>query len=155
MGFDSAGGRKAIQDFHQIMLARADVADVRLSQDQWTLKEMVGHLIDSAGNNHQRFVRLQLEARLVFPAYDQERWKDVSKVADMDYGLLVGLWRKYNDFLVALIERVDPAALSHVWDTGDAELSLEFLIRDYFRHLQWHVDLVEERGLEIGGAGNR
>jgi len=153
MGFDIPAYKAVIDDFHQMMQARAGLADARLAADKWTLKEMVGHLIDSASNNHQRFVRLQLEERLAFPAYDQERWKDVSRVAGMDYGLLVDLWLRYNEFLLALIERIDPSALPHVWLNGEAALSLDFLVQDYFRHMQWHVDLFEARAREIAMAG--
>jgi hypothetical protein len=29
--------------------------------DKWSKKEILGHLIDSAANNHQRFIRAQYE----------------------------------------------------------------------------------------------
>lgn len=142
-----------VRDFHEAMLAHAEQADIRLADDHWTLKEMVGHLIDSASNNHQRFVRLQIEERLAFPAYDQERFRAVSRVADMDYGLLVELWRLYNEFLLELVARADPAAMGHVWQAPDGDTSLEFLIEDYFTHLRWHFDLFAARAVEIGRAG--
>ena len=42
--------------------------------DRWSKKEILGHLIDSASNNHQRFVRAQFTARLEFPEYEQKSW---------------------------------------------------------------------------------
>jgi hypothetical protein len=32
-------------------------SEERPAPERWTKKEVVGHLIDSASNNHQRFVR--------------------------------------------------------------------------------------------------
>jgi hypothetical protein len=42
--------------------------------DKWSLKQIIGHLIDSASNNHQCFVRFCLVPELVFPKYDNEAW---------------------------------------------------------------------------------
>lgn len=72
MDFDIDTYRKMVDDFFLMMEFAADIASVKLSADKWTLAEMVGHLIDSASNNHQRFIRLQLESTLAFPAYDVE-----------------------------------------------------------------------------------
>ena len=68
---------------------------------------MVGHLVDSAANNHQRFVRLQLERELEFPAYDGDAWLRASKADSCDYRLLVRLWTEYNGYLLHIAERMD------------------------------------------------
>ena len=52
------------------MIENLNNADVKLGPDKWTLKEMVAHLIDSASNNHQRFVRLQIGHEISFPGYE-------------------------------------------------------------------------------------
>src|SRR4051812_38219967 len=63
---------------------------------KWSRKQILGHLIDSASNNHQRFVRAQLSDDLVFPTYDQERWVDVQRYADAPWLSLLTLFREYN-----------------------------------------------------------
>jgi hypothetical protein len=50
-----------------------DAAGRRAAAGQRSKKEILGHLIDSAANNHQRFVRLQKEETLVMPSYQQNQ----------------------------------------------------------------------------------
>lgn len=141
--------RNQIESFYAQMAESADIASVKLAEDKWTLKEMVGHLIDSASNNHQRFVRLQLVEELTFPPYDPEGWKRVSRANDLDYQLLIDFWKQYNLFLLHLIRNVDPTAFDHAWVVNSERKSLKFLLEDYFRHIQWHVDLFNQRVQEI------
>ena len=65
MNIDCIDCKARIESFEILMTRNADLADIRLAPDKWTLKEMIAHLIDSASNNHQRFVRLQLDRKSV------------------------------------------------------------------------------------------
>ena len=58
----------------------------------WSRKQVIGHLIDSASNNHQRFVRASLEESLDFPGYDQNGNVRVQSFQDADWDLLISLW---------------------------------------------------------------
>jgi hypothetical protein len=69
----------------------------------WSRKQVLGHLIDSASNNHQRFVRAMLQPLLDFPGYDQEGNIRVQAVQEADWVLLVSLWAAYNRYLAHLI----------------------------------------------------
>lgn len=117
------------------------IADITTPDEDWSIKELVAHLVDSASNNHQRFIRLQQTAELVFPGYEAEEWRRISKAAGMDYALLVDLWYSYNRYLLDIIARVDIGALENVWIAGDERKSLGFLIEDYYTHLIWHENL--------------
>ena len=141
--------RTQIESFYNLMAKRMDIAEVKLGEDKWTLKEMVGHLIDSASNNHQRFIRLQLSEELILPGYNPEDWRRVSRANDLDYRFLIDFWKQYNLFLLHLIQNVDPKTLDHYWVVNSEKKSLKFLIEDYFRHIQWHVDLFNQRVQEI------
>lgn len=152
MNIDCVNCKAQIDSFGTLMTNNEPLAGIRLAPDKWTLKEMVGHLIDSATNNHQRFIRLQLEAVLVFPKYDSEEWKNVTRIEAFDYQTLVSLWKSYNALILHLIENMNPQALSHVWRREDKDISLEALIHDYFAHLEWHRNLFEERAQELRAA---
>src|ERR1700685_32372 len=65
----------------------------------WSRKQVIGHLIDSASNNHQRFVRASLQTSLEFPGYDQNGNVSVQAPQDADWLLLVSLWSAYNRYL--------------------------------------------------------
>lgn len=155
MNIDCVNCKNRIESFGNMMAGSAPLADVRLAPDHWTLKEMVGHLVDSACNNHQRFIRLQLEAVLAFPKYDAEEWKNATRIGSFDFATLVTLWKTYNALIMHLIENMNPAALGHVWRREDKDVSLEALIHDYFAHMEWHRELFEDRAREIMAAADK
>jgi len=149
MNIDCVNCKTRIDSFGNLMTENEHLADIRLGADKWTLKEMIAHLIDSASNNHQRFVRMQLEPSLVFPKYDAEEWKNATRIASFDFRTLVTLWKTYNALLLHLIENMNPATLGHVWRREDKDISLEALINDYFAHLELHREMFIERVAQI------
>ncbi|MGA2346928.1 MAG: hypothetical protein ABSF93_13035, partial [Candidatus Sulfotelmatobacter sp.] len=72
----------------------------------WSRKEVMGHLIDSASNNHQRFVRAALQSSLDFPGYDQDGNTRVQAPKEANWLLLVSLWAAYNRYLAHIIARL-------------------------------------------------
>jgi hypothetical protein len=139
-----------INNFYETMVQNEEIADIKLSEDKWTLKEMVSHLIDSASNNHQRLVRLQLEQKIKFPAYEAEEWKDITKINEYDFMELINLWKLYNQYLLHIIKRIKDNDLKNIWQKNGEELTLKFIIEDYFeRHMNWHIDLYNNRIKEI------
>ena len=118
---------------------------VRPSEDAWSVKEIIGHLIDSASNNHQRFVRLQLADRLSFPDYGDENvnWVKIQNYQNQKWEELLNLWRYLNHHLARTIHSVDPSCLTHVWIVdADTRFTLFELMTDYLRHLELHLDQI-------------
>jgi hypothetical protein len=148
--FDLDAFREAVNRF-QVLLQQTDEAKagVKLSEDAWSLKEIVGHLIDSASNNHQRFVRLQIGNLEGFPAYEAEQWIRIQHYNTMDWMLLKGLWLSFNTLILAVVERIPQECLGYSWSSGDDSRTLEWLVNDYYRHLRWHIDHYRRRAAEI------
>jgi hypothetical protein len=118
-------------------------AAVPRAPGKWSRKQVLGHLVDSAANNHQRFVRLQLTPRIDLPGYDGDGWVRVQRYQDRPWAEIVNLWVAYNTQLSEVIRTVDVNALKHVWHTPDGDdLTLEFLMRDYVVHLRHHIDQI-------------
>ena len=118
-------------------------ASIRPAPGKWSKKEILGHLIDSAANNHQRFVRLQLSSRIDLPGYDGDEWVRVQRYQDRSWSEIIDLWQMYNTQLTSVIRQVDPKALGNAWHTPDGkDLDLQFLIRDYVVHLKHHLDQI-------------
>src|SRR5262245_46632382 len=88
-------------------------ASTPLGPGKWTRKETLGHLIDSASNNHQRFVRVQREDGLSLPGYAQDEWVRVQGYRDRDWKGLVSLWQSFNVHLVGVLGRIPDGALLH------------------------------------------
>lgn len=112
----------------------------RPAPGKWAPKEILGHLIDSAGNNQQKFVRTMQQPRLEFPGYRQDDWVDLQRWAGADWANMVGLWKSYNHHLAFLIENVDPKHLKHeIVIEGVGPFTLEFVMSDYLEHLKHHL----------------
>jgi hypothetical protein len=107
---------------------------------KWSRKEILGHLVDSACNNHQRFIRAQLSGALTFPGYAQEEWVARQGYRDRPWAEIVTLWALLNGHVAHAAERIPAADLlkpCHVG--GDSAVTLEFLVRDYVTHHRHHL----------------
>lgn len=125
-----------------------------ISSDDWTPIEILGHLVDSAANNHQRFVRAQFTDDLVFPGYEQEGWVSVQKYRDGSWPDLIQLWSSYNLHLLHVVSVIPANVLTkgrqnHNLDQiafklvdKDESTTLEYFIRDYVEHLRHHLDQI-------------
>ena len=125
--------------------------------DKWSARQILGHLIDSAANNHQRFVLAQLKDDLVFPGYHQEDWVRVQHYDEAAWPLLVQLWESYNLHLLHIMAHTPAAKLKTpctqhtldriAWQTVKVSepVTLEYLMRDYIGHLQHHLRQIFEK----------
>jgi|SRR6185369_15740986 len=118
----------------------------KLAADRWAISEVVGHLVDSACNNHQRFVRAQHCQELVFPKYEQNEWVAAANYRQCDWDSLVELWFHYNRQLAVLIRNIPDAKLAtRCTITPYEPCTLEFLVHDYLDHLRHHFAKLTER----------
>ncbi len=107
---------------------------------KWSKKQILGHLIDSAANNHQRFVCAQDSGPLVLPDYDQDVWVTRQSYADAPWSELLELWGLYNRHLARVIARIPTERLSVECRIGsDSPVTLELLVEDYVAHLRHHL----------------
>jgi len=123
-------------------LSRMNHDEMGLKPDphEWSKKEILGHLIDSAANNHQRFVRAVNKVADQFPTYDQDGWVRIQRYNEMPWSFLVTFWSAYNSHLCHIIECIPKDAESSPCNIGKEEpVTLEFVVRDYLRHLQHHL----------------
>jgi hypothetical protein len=112
----------------------------RPAPGKWCANEILGHLVDSAANNHQRFVRAALEGGLVFPGYAQDGWVSVQRWAEEDWSVIVELWIALNRHLVHLLGGLPADALSAPCRIGERPpVPLAVLAEDYLRHLEHHL----------------
>jgi hypothetical protein len=139
---------QAATDFRRLSDAEARR---RPAPGKWSVKEIVGHLIDSAANNHRRFVEAQFQDTLVFPGYAQNDWVAGQRYQEAAWPSLVALWAGYNDHLVHVVRTIPPALLqqprpAHNFDDlgwrpvpRSEPVTLAYVIEDYVAHLEHHV----------------
>ncbi len=124
------------------------------AEAHWSSKQIIGHLIDSAANNHARFVLGQLKNDLVFPGYDQDGWVATNHYQEAPWSQLVDLWRAYNLHLHhvmshAATEKLNAPCTLHTLQEiafktvpQTEPVTLEYLMKDYVDHLQHHLDQI-------------
>lgn len=106
----------------------------------WTRKQLLGHLIDSAANNHNRFVRASLEPEYRGPRYEQEEWVSRHGYESVPWSELVTWWTSLNQMIARVVERTPAEQYSVQCFIGDLPpMSLQALIEDYLDHMQHHL----------------
>jgi hypothetical protein len=138
----------------RLMRVAGTTATLRPQPGRWSKKEILGHLIDSAVNNLQRFVLLQQEATVRLPIYNPDRWVGIQRHRARNWRELVDEWVILNRHLLHVLHHVDPLTLHHVWIDGD-NATLSFLIIDYVAHLREHLQEIapEEAVMENQADG--
>jgi hypothetical protein len=125
------------------------IAERRNSQNR-TIKQITGHMVDSASNNTHRIVHLQYqESPLIFPDYanlgNNDRWIAIQNYQEEDWGELVQLWKYSNMHFVHVIKNINIEKLENVWISAlDEKISLEAMVVDFPRHFKLHLDEINE-----------
>ncbi len=143
--------RQALASAEQPLRAIAEASSRQRPADKWSPREIIGHLIDSASNNHQRFVRASLQSDMVFPGYAQEEWVALQRYQERDWSDLLALWLAFNRHLVWVMAEVPEAVrlqmrARHNFEeiathapTTPAQATLDYFMMDYVDHLELHV----------------
>ena len=129
------------------------ITSLRIDKDQWTLKEIIGHLIDSASNNHQRFIRFQLSEELEFPDYKNSEWLRIQNHQSMKFIDLLSLFYYYNKLIINIILNIDERYLNNRWnidwDEKSSFITFEELLIHYVNHMKAHLSHFRERLSEL------
>lgn len=123
-----------------ILRERKDLLPVTtMGPGKWSLLQLLGHLIDSAANNHQRFVRAILQPSLDFPGYQQEEFVAAQRYASADPEVLIALFASYNRHIAWILGEIPEAKLGTRCIIGGEETTLSRLASDYVAHLEHHL----------------
>jgi hypothetical protein len=133
--------RAELNDVHTTLAALPPAfADTPWRKGGWTHKQIVGHLLDSATNNRQRFVRASTGGEYAGPPYGQDEWVAAHGYASQPWETLLRWWAVERDILMAVVDRIPRDRLEVNCVVGsDNPVTLRFLIEDYVRHQRWHL----------------
>jgi hypothetical protein len=136
--------RRTISESYDRLVKISDEESARpTAAGKWSRKELIGHLIDSASNNHQRFVRAQLAESHSFPSYAQASWVALQGYKDELWEDLTLLWRGYNMHLLHVVSRIPEDKLGVQCTLGNGEpVTLGFIVEDYVNHLKHHLSQI-------------
>jgi DinB superfamily len=133
--------RAELKAIHAILVAfPPELADTPWRVGGWTRKQIVGHMLDSAANNRQRFVRAAIHGSFKGPDYAQAEWVSAHGYASQPWATLLHWWEVEHEILGAVVDCIPDERLEASCMVGDNEpVSLRFLIADYLRHQHWHL----------------
>jgi hypothetical protein len=132
--------RAELSDLRTALLGLSPgLADIPWREGGWTRKQIVGHLLDSAANNRQRFVRGATDGHYSGPKYAQDAWVAAHGYASQPWDTLVGWWQVEHEILAAVVDRIPEERLEASCTVGENEpVTLRYLIEDYLAHQRWH-----------------
>jgi len=117
-----------------------EIADKPWREGGWTRKQTVGHLLDSAANNRQRFVRASIEGVYTGPKYAQDGWVTAHGYVKQSWETLLAWWDVEHAILASVVEQIPEERMQALCKVGDDEpVTLQFLIEDYIEHQKWHL----------------
>jgi DinB superfamily len=129
----------------QLVSLSPRLADVPWREGGWTRKQIVGHLLDSATNNRQRFVRAATDGEYKGPRYSQDAWVAAHGYGDQTWATLLGWWEAEHEILIAIVDLIPAERLEAICVLGDEDpVTLQFLIEDYITHQRWHLKQLTE-----------
>lgn len=133
--------RTEIEAIHTELLALDPALDgVPWRVGGWTRRQIVGHLLDSAANNRQRFVRAAIDGHYAGPGYAQDEWVAAHGYIDQSWETLLRWWQVEHEILTAAVDRIPDDRLQASCAVGeDAPVTLRFMIEDYLAHQRGHL----------------
>ena len=147
----SASIEKLLEEWEPVLLSLPpDVITERRNSQHRTIKQIIGHMCDSASNNTHRVIHLQYqESPFNFPNYashgNNDRWIAIQNYQKEDWFNLLQLWKYSNLHYAHIINHIDTSKLTNTWDAGDEKMiSLQEGITDYLRHFELHLGEITE-----------
>lgn len=115
---------------------------------KWAKKEILGHLCDSAVNNLQRFIRIQLEDQpFVITPYSQNEWVEVQAYQNIPANDILNYWHTLNRHIVGVISNIPPNKLNYQCLVNEKQsMSFSELVDDYLRHMEHHLKQIFPAG---------
>jgi hypothetical protein len=135
--------QRLLEKLEQI-ISQVIQADFKVNPQSWSVKEVLGHLLDSAINNHQRLVPANPGEMVCFPEYEPDRFVQQAFYQNYDFRALSRLVLEYNRLLSHITENFDDSILKpEVLISNQGLFNIQFLIEDYDRHFEVHLGQIE------------
>ncbi len=128
----------------------SEVISVRKNSQNRSIKQIVGHMIDSASNNTHRIIHLQYQqSPLIFPDYanfgNNDKWIAIQNYQEEKWNNLIQLWKYSNLHIIHVIVNVNVEKLGNEWTTAlNKNVSLKAMILDYLSHFKLHLNEIKE-----------
>lgn len=143
--------RSLVNEWEAILIKLpAQTISQRRNSQKRNIKQILGHMVDSASNNTHRIIHLQYQTSpLIFPDYanfgNNDKWIAIQNYENEDWENLVQLWKYTNLHICHVIENVNETKLENKWISAtNEEISLKEMILGYLPHFKLHITEIEQ-----------
>jgi hypothetical protein len=143
--------RSLVNEWEAILIKLpAQTISKRRNSQKRNIKQILGHMVDSASNNTHRIIHLQYQTSpLIFPDYanlgTNDKWIAIQNYENEDWESLVQVWKYTNLHICHVIENVNETKLENKWISATKEeISLKEMILGYLPHFKLHISEIEE-----------
>ncbi|GAB1858649.1 DinB family protein [Flavobacteriaceae bacterium MHTCC 0001] len=138
---------KQLIDNGYLFISKVSEAELSKKQysEKWSKKEILGHLVDSAIHNLQRFTEIQFkEQPYKLRKYNQNALVKANDYQHCDIKTIANLWLAINTHIINIIEQQTQTTLNYKIELEtDNSCDLKFLIIDYIDHLEHHLNQIK------------
>ncbi len=134
----------------KLLILPDDVISGKKNSQGRSIKEIVGHMVDSVSNNTHRIIHLQYQdSPITFPDYansgNNNKWIAIQNYKEANWHNLVQLWKYAHLHICHIINNINPAKLNCIWISAlNEKISLEAMVADFPRHFKLHISEIEE-----------
>lgn len=134
----------------RLKLLSDEIITQRRNNQLRTIKQILGHLIDSTSNNTHRVVYLQYqESPFSFPNYatygNNDRWIAIQDYQHEDWNNMIQLWKYSLLHFCHVINNLNDDKLENEWISGpEKKITLRTMILDFPRHLKLHLNEIND-----------
>jgi predicted MPP superfamily phosphohydrolase len=121
----------------------------RKNDQNRTIKQILGHLIDSTSNNTHRVVHLQYQkSPFEFPNYatfgNNDRWIAIQNYQNEEWKTMIQLWKSSLLHYCHVVENIDTSKLENEWIAGpDRRITLSSLLMLFLDHFKLHLSEID------------
>jgi hypothetical protein len=146
---DELNGLIAEWESRLLALSEEQITFSRNNQNR-SIKQIIGHMVDSASNNTHRVVHLQYrELPLRFPNYatygNNDRWIAIQNYEKEDWHNLIQYWKYSHLHYLHVIQQINSEMVDNEWLADvNIKISLKEMVEDFPRHFKLHISEIEE-----------
>lgn len=135
---------------NRLQLLNEEQITIPRNSQHRNIRQILGHMVDSASNNTHRAVHLQYRENPVeFPNYatngNNDRWIAIQNYEQEDWQHLIQLWKYSNLHYAHVVRQIRAEFLQQKWIAAPNVLvSLDEMVTDYPLHLYLHLNEIEE-----------
>jgi hypothetical protein len=137
---------------YQTKLMELDVETITTKKNSQnrTIKQIVGHMIDSASNNTHRIIHLQYrDSPVDFPNYasngNNDHWISIQNYQEENWYFLIDLWKFSHLHILHVIKNIDEEYHEKEWISGPGKtITLEEMVLDFLPHFELHLAEIDD-----------